>query len=633
MDFNAVSLVSAGGVAAQDDFGTVSLDLGGGLTGTVAFLKNLDVSGGLTTAVGNYGVTIAKSPDSIGGSTVFRNRGPITLGGQGAVNFVGGVTANAPSQIVNLLGNLRTESGGIVLGTVRLQSTGDIRLAPVGGNIQLGSVTGTARNLILETDAGRAVTITGNTTLTGGFSATTDSLTFPGSLRSTDAGTIRVTPRTVGRGIRLGNAAAGNVLNLGTLLDRTFTRGRVEIGSATTGAITVVGRVAGSASGLSRFLLRNGSGGLNFAVSGQPSGQIFLPQGTAVDWQVVGDIRGSFTPTAVGLSLSAPGGHLNLLSAGSVTLGTDVASVLAGAGLNPAGGFVLVNQSSLAVAGSYDAGVNDLLIQTLSGNLQINQGASFEGRELTLAPAANFYNYAGSTPFQNNANGRTVVYSYQSNLNQPNTADAGLSGFEWTFRTPQIIGNYGFGSYTIDASEIPSGNAVVYAGNPVIPDLPTGTGLVEGFVNTATYMESVPTLGYPMPRAFEGSVRLGFKSGLARKGAPAGSVAGEASPASGKGEAQEESPDRLRLRDMTEDRPAASEGEKVGQQEGNPGRLKVGQVARPAAPEAKTAETTPPTPNPRERQGRPVSLRFSEEYLPFEVRPVTEASGKVSDRR
>ena len=392
----------------------------------------------------------------------------------------------------------------------------------------------------------------------------------------------------------------------------------------------MAGSLNASANGFSGFNLKNGSGGLNFY---DQVGQLFLPRGAEVNLSVGGDLVGNYSPTAVGLSLSAPGGRLNLPAGGTVTLGTDVATLAAGAGLNPTGGFVLVNQSSLVVDGYYNTGSNDLLIQTLAGNIQLNSGASFRGEDLTIAPAENFYNSAGSDPFNNTGTGRTVVYAYQSNQNRPTSTDAGLAGFEWTFRTPQVIGDYGLGIYAIDASEIPSGDAIVYSGNPVIPDLPTGIGLVEGFVNTSSYTDSVPTLGYPMPRAFEGAVRLGFKGGLARKSAPTSGVVGENPPASDQGKGEEESPERLRLRDVTEDRPAASEGEKVGQQEANPGRLKVGQVPRPAVPEAKTAETVPPTPNLREGQGRPVSLRFSEEYLPFEVRPVTEASGKVSDRR
>ena len=349
-----------------------------------------------------------------------------------------------------------------------------------------------------------------------------------------------------------------------------------------------------------------------------------------------GQVVGSYGQNNVNLSLSAPGGSLQFISAGAVTLGTDVGTLTAASTDVRTGGFVLVNQSGLTVQGSYNTGANaDLLIQTLSGNIQLNAGASFTGRNLTIAPAQNFYNLAGSNPFRN-LGGRTLVYASTSLQNQPANEDAGLSGFGAVFRVPQSIGNFltGPGVYAVlNPSQIPAGNTVVYAGNPVIPDLPTGTGLVEGFANIGAYTDTVPTLGYPMPRAYEGAIKLGFKGGLAKKSAPATGVLGENPPTWRQEQNQRVSPERLRLRDVTEDRPSVKDGERVGQQEASPGQLKVGRVPRSADPEAKTAETTLPVPNLREGQASPVSLRFSEEYLPFEVRPVTEASGKVSDRR
>jgi len=551
-----------------------------------------------------------------------------------------------------------TSTGAITLGATTLDNGVTLTIGTgIANSITIDSVSGTvggaASNLVINTSTD--ATINGNVgtdigtftsladtlttadiSTTGAITLNANGLTAAGTIRSTGGGIISFAPATSGGQVGIGTGVVTGGLDLGDILNRTTTSGLVIVGSTGSGgsgAITVGGTVDVSANGYSSFSLRSQNGNLNF---GSASGSLLLPQGTAVDIRLgTGQVVGSYGQNNVNLSLSAPGGSLQFISAGAVTLGTDVGTLTAASTDVRTGGFVLVNQSGLTVQGGYNTGANaDLLIQTLSGNVQLNSGASFAGRNLTIAPAQNFYNLTQSNPFRNQG-GRTLVYANNSLENRPQSVDAGLTGFGAVFRVPQSIGSFltGPGVYAVlNPSQIPAGNTVVYAGNPVIPDLPTGTGLVEGFANTGAYTDTVPTLGYPMPRAYEGAIRLGFKGGLAKKNGPASGVVGESLPVGERQDEQKRSPERLRLRDMTGDQPQVPEGERVGQQEKVPGRLNVGQIPRPAAPEPKTAETTP-APSLREGVGRPISLRFSEDYLPFEIRPVTEKSEKISESR
>ena len=149
------------GMGSQGTLGDILL----GSAGTVDFDSDLDVDAP-TVLGGVANVEIARAGDSIGGATVFNNSGTITLGQLGAVNFVQGVTAVLPSQTITLLGNVTTENGGISFGKVLIGPGADVSLLPRGGDLTLGSVSGTAGGLAgsisMFTEINRSVTILGD---------------------------------------------------------------------------------------------------------------------------------------------------------------------------------------------------------------------------------------------------------------------------------------------------------------------------------------------------------------------------------------------------------------------------------------------------------------------------------------
>jgi hypothetical protein len=643
----------------------------------------------LSIGTGNYNVNIAQSPNSIGGETIFNNTGTVTLGSSGAVNFVGGVIATAPSQVI-LLGNVRAQGTGVInLGTavqvsgtsvtVGGASTGDITLGSttldngvtltvgtgIANAIKIGSVNGTAggsaSNLAINTtldatvgeirtdigsftasagilistgavNAGSvAITKTGSLNLggsvtsSGAITLTTDSLTMPSpyQIKSTGGGTISFAPTIAGRSIWIGSGDPGTtkVLNLGSVLGRTLTSGLVAIGvngSGGSGAITVAGKVDASANGFSSFSVRSQNSGLNFS---SQNGQLLLPEATAVDFQLgLGNIAGS---TSI-VNLSAPNGSVRFVSAGGVTLGTSVSQLLSSTLI---GGLVLLNSESLKVVGTQRVGIDSgLLVQTTSESVTLNSDATFYGKNLTIAPAQNFYNYAGSDPFQNSSGGRTLVYSYQSLDNYPSDVTAGLTGFSSVFRVPQSFVYQDLPrSYTVsNANLIPSGDSMVYSGNPVIPDLPTGTGLVNGFVNDTSYLTTVPTLGYSIPSTYTGPIRLGFKSTYAKNSTANATIASQGE-SGGNQKKEPEAPASAQTKEEArnmEQVPAVS-----------PGRLKVGEVKKDHGGEKAIQARARQGTNFRVVEVGVMPLRMSGEFQPFELSEVTIQSEKVSKDR
>jgi len=448
----------------------------------------------------------------------------------------------------------------------------------------------------------------------------------PYQIKSTGGGTVSFAPTTAGRSIWIGSGGPDTttVLNLGSVLGRTLTSGLVAIGvngSGGSGAITVAGKVDASANGFSSFSVRSQNSensGLNFS---SQNGQLLLPEATAVDFQLgLGNIAGSTSS----VNLSAPNGSVRFVSAGGVTLGTSVSQLLSS---TLTGGLVLLNSESLKVVGTQRVGIDSgLLVQTTSGSVTLSSDATFYGKNLTIAPAQNFYNYAGSDPFQNSSGGRTLVYSYQSLDNYPSDVTAGLTGFSSVFRVPQSFVYQDLpGSYSVsNANLIPSGDSMVYSGNPVIPDLPTGTGLVNGFVNDTSYLTTVPTLGYSIPSTYTGSIRLGFKGAYAKNSAASPTVVSQGGSEENKAN-ESGSPTTLDVKQEArnlEQAPAVS-----------PGRLKVGEVKKDHGDDKAVQARAKQGANFRTGEVTMMPLRMSGEFQPFELSEVTIQSKKVSKDR
>ena len=699
-----VTIGSASTVTAMQAFNANSLILQNGAVTSSALFSGLLNLQSFSIGTGNYNVNIAQSPNSIGGETTFNNTGTVTLGSSGAVNFVGGVVATAPSQVI-LLGNVRAQGTGVInLGTavqvsgtsvtVGGASTGGITLGSttldngvtltlgtgIANAITIGSVNGTAggsaSNLAINTTADAtagdigtdigsfttsagtltaqnittsgatslsgssvstgavnagSVTVTkteslilgGNITSSGAITLTMDNLTLPSpyQIKSTGSGTISFAPTTAGRSIWLGSGGpVTGELNLGSVVSQTVTSGSVVVGKTGlggSGAITVAGNIDASANGFSSLSLRSQNSDLNFALQ---SGKLALPSAVAVDFRLgTGNIKGSSSA----ISISASGGSVQFFSAGGVTLGTAVSQLLES---TLSQGLVLINDGSLQVNGTQRVGSSsDLLVETTSGSITLNSGALFSGRNLTIAAAQNFYNYAGSDPFGNSTSGRTLVYSFDTQNNYPTSVTAGLSGFSSVFRVSQDFLYGPAGTYAVaNADEIPAGDSMVYSGNPVIPDLTSDTGLVNGFVNDASYITSVPIQGYTLPTVYTGAIRMSFNGKYAKDASKANSALSQKS-------------DDLRNLDMQNGNAEPVSKEKTRGLDlapvPSPGRLKVGELPKQRG-EGNSAQSS-------DRSGgnfRPVEvgkleLRMSGDFLPFELSEVTIGSGKVTKDR
>jgi hypothetical protein len=194
------------------------------------------------------------------------------------------------------------------------------------------------------------------------------------------------------------------------------------------------------------------------------------------------------------------------------------------------------------------------------------------------------------------------------------------------FRVPQSFVYQDLpGSYSVsNANLIPSGDSIVYSGNPVIPDLPTGTGLVNGFVNDTSYLTTVPTLGYSIPSTYTGPIRLGFKSTYAKNSTANATIASQGE-SGGNQKKEPEAPASAQTKEEArnmEQVPAVS-----------PGRLKVGEVKKDHGGEKAIQARAKQGTNFRAVEVGVMPLRMSGEFQPFELSEVTIQSEKVSKDR
>jgi hypothetical protein len=145
-----------------------------------------------------------------------------------------------------------------------------------------------------------------------------------------------------------------------------------------------------------------------------------------------------------GTDYAASQGQLLIVSAGNVTIGTDITTFGVPDRISSPASLNLRNAGSLSLIGPIDTGSGNVSIRTLSGDLTL--ASTIKGGLIQLGAAQNFNNQSGlSRPFT----GRTLVYSAGQRFDTPYNF-AGLNGFGVAF-------GQGFGSMP------GSGNYLVYS--------------------------------------------------------------------------------------------------------------------------------------------------------------------------
>ena len=437
--------------------------------------------------------------------------GPLVLPGSRAItmNHGGGVGAK-----LSILNGIRGQSSPfgqdltITMGTgantltlaggqtTDRMGTLDI-IAPVGASLVLGSST-LGRGLNLGFTESFTLPITA--TLAGGSTrlfveGSQNTLTVQGL-----SGSQNLTLQSEGTLAVIGNIQVADVtllanqFNLGSQVTAiTAQSGNATVGSGTMsepftvgtdGDITAqqlqlvqanAGEVRlGNPQGTGGVVLRgpinlSGSGTINYAVLGTSGGLQFTGSSPVLSLPSAGKLRldlgSGSVATSGGTDLSSPGGELVIDRAGQVTIRTAIGTVRQTPGLANLTGLNLVNAGSLTLAGAFNTGMGNILVQTLSGDLTLALGEvagipnKMTGALVQLGAARNFINLSGSDPFR--VSQRALIYSAGQRYDMPYNF-AGLNGFGVAF-------GRGFGS------TIGSGNMLIYSSYAQV-------GLDEGVV-------------------------------------------------------------------------------------------------------------------------------------------------------
>jgi hypothetical protein len=567
-----------------------------GIVGGTAALTDLDV----TAKTIQLNTTSISVDAGAGGNTVSMT-GAVTLGANVSLDLDGAlgnnnlsVTGTVDSASLLVARNLTVLAGAIADVTLgNFTVTG-----AVGGIAPLANITVTGAGALISGTAA-----TDNVTFTGDLTATANNMTFNGTeVRSTGGGTITFAPTSLDRGILVTGTATFDPTRLVLdNLDSIFTSGRLVIGSATSGAVTVRTQDL-SGAGLTGFSLLSRNATATF----DADSVLTLPTGTDIRFQLgTGDVDGtlelgqlntdSFSPNLV-----SKGGTLRFVSVGSVSLYGNVGNLQASVSSASGGGLVYLNQGTLNVIGSQTA-VGEMLIGSKNGDL--NLSAQLTGTKITAYAAQNFNNTFGSTAI-NLQGGRGLVYSTSPDDNTPNSANGGLNGFGAAYLVPTPKVDFGpVGTYTIKNAPA-GGNLMAYSGPLPVSQLDSAT--LNQIVQTDAYLAAVPLTGANLPVLPRSEVRLGFRAGAPQQRAPAVNPLGKVEKAS---DAKGQSADVA-----------------------TPGRLKVSQVKR-AGEDMGAGETvrTEPRVQPVIRIGA-VSLRPSGDYLPDELAEVTMNGIKISQK-
>jgi hypothetical protein len=239
---------------------------------------------------------------------------------------------------------------------------------------------------------------------------------------------------------------SGNDLNLGTqvsaasILQLQAPNGSVTFQTSGAGRIMLTGPINLSSSGTEDYNLVTAGGNVVFSGS---SPVLTLPPGGLLSL----DLGSGNVISSGGVDYAASQGQLVILSAGNVTIGTDIPTFGQPGIVTAPASLTLRNAGSLSLIGPIDTGSGNVSIQTLSGNLTL--ASTIAGGTIQLGAARNFNNQAGAKPFTNRNGGRTLVYSYGQGYDNPYNF-AGLQGFGVAF-------GQAFGSMPA------SGNFLVYS--------------------------------------------------------------------------------------------------------------------------------------------------------------------------
>jgi hypothetical protein len=206
------------------------------------------------------------------------------------------------------------------------------------------------------------------------------------------------------------------------------------------GRILLTGPINLSPSGTKNYNLVTAGGNVVFSGS---SPVLTLPTSGLLSL----DLGNGNVISSGGTDYAASQGQLLIVSAGNVTIGTDITTFGVPGRVSSPASLNLRNVGSLSLVGPIDTGVGNVTIQTLSGDLTL--ASTVAGGTIQLGAARNFNNQAGSNPFTNRGGGRTLVYSAGQRFDTPYNF-AGLNGFGVAF-------GQGFGSMP------GSGNYLVYS--------------------------------------------------------------------------------------------------------------------------------------------------------------------------
>ena len=561
--------------------------------------SNISVSGGTVTTSGGTAAAAG------------RNAGNLTLNSTGGTVSLGAVTATG--------GAAKASSGaaGGTGGAVTVSSFGNTTLTGATINTSGGAgdgvgVQGTGGAVLFNDDVVSPANITiigantltamANVTLAGDLTATANNMFFNGTeVRSTGGGTITLAPTTSGRGILVTGTTTVDVTRLVLdNLDSVYTSGRLVIGSATSGAVALVGATDLSGTGYTGFSLLSQNAAATFNLDSV----LTLPTGTDIRFQLgTGNVNGrdELNSTSSSPNLVSAGGTLRFVSVGSVSLYGSVDNLDTSFSTGTDGGLVYLNQGTLNVIGSQTA-AGEMLIGSENGDF--NLSAQLTGTKITAYAKQNFNNTFGSTAI-NLQGGRGLVYSTSPNDNTPNSANGGLTGFgaAYLVPTPDVLFPT-VGTYTI--SNPPAGSANLMAYSDPLPVSQLDSATLNQIVQTDAYLAAVPLTGASLPALPRSDVRLGFRAGAPQQRAPAVNPLGKVEKGSDtKGQSADV---------------------------GTPGRLKVSQVKR-VGEDKSAGETvwTEPRLQPVIRIGS-VTLRPSGDYLPAELAEVTMSGIKISQK-
>ncbi|NBT90385.1 MAG: hypothetical protein EBT50_06075 [Verrucomicrobia bacterium] len=487
---NTQGLDLYGGTAVQLEGNITST----GLPVTINGPGPLLLTGNRTITMGGGDLSILAGIGSSSGSqtlSISLGAGDLVLAGGNSANSFGGLTVTRAAGSTITMGNPSVPSSGLSLtvngaatgmnipGEVILTGSGTVALTGASGaSLSLGSFvlgTGATAPLALTTTGGGTITSSGgiqagsltvnsassatlsgavNTTASGGISVSTPTLTT-GSTMTAALGNISLSVNSMSLGgeatAQTGNVTltpftAGNNLNLGSLipaasmLQLQAPNGSVTFQTTGAGQILLAGPINLSSSGTDDYNLVTAGGNVVFSGS---SPVLTLPANGLLTL----DLGNGNVISSGGIDYAASQGQLVILSAGNVTMGTDIPTFGRPGVVTAPASLTLRNAGSLSLVGPIDTGTGNVSIQTLSGNLTL--ASTIAGGTIQLGAAQNFINQAGSTPFTNRNGGRTFVYSFGQGYDSPYNF-AGLQNFGVAF-------GRGFGS------TIGSGNMLIYS--------------------------------------------------------------------------------------------------------------------------------------------------------------------------